>query len=247
MNNKELYESDEVVGKYATNSTRLRSLNNAEKLLIDRFDIKNKHVLVIGCGVGRVPANLLLYGNKVIGVDRSLRMIEEARKSFPNSKFTDLTFECHDAVDLSKIPDENFDVVLFPMNAIDYINPHKQRLKAIKEAARKVRRGGILALSSHNKLGYIFSPKINSKDRTLKNFFHNFYFDQEHVIGGGYIYKGNPAQVIREVIDTTSFSFMGFTCDSRNKIDRLFARDLRVAQFLFPYILYVFRKSDDVD
>lgn len=247
MNNKELYESDEVVGKYAANNTRLRSLNNAEKFFIDRFDIKNKHVLVIGCGVGRVPANLLLYGNRVVGIDRSSRMIEEARKSFPGSKLADLSFECLDALDLHTISDGSFDVVLFPMNAVDYINPHDQRLKAMKEAARKVRQGGLLALSSHNKLGYIFSPKINNKDRTLKNIFRDFYFDQEHVVGGGYIYKGNPAQVIKEVTNTTNFSFVGFTCDSRNKIDRLFAWNLKVAQFLFPYILYVFRKPESID
>lgn len=242
VDNKSLYESDEVVSKYAANTTRLRSLNNAEKFFIDRFDIKNKSILVIGSGAGRVPANLLLYGNRVHGIDRSEKLTAIASQNFPEGKFADLKFEMGDAIDLQGVSNESFDVVFFPMNTIDYINPYRLRIQAMQEAAKKVKPGGIVALSSHNKLGYVFSPKVHPKDRKIKNLFGNYYFDKEHVIGGGYIYKGNPTQVITEVVGATGFSFAGYTCDARNKFDRLFARKLKMAQFLFPYILYVFKK-----
>jgi len=240
--NKKLYESDEVVGKYAANTTRVRSLNNPEKELIDRFDVKNKDVLVLGSGAGRVPANLLLYGNRVLGIDRSERMIEVANKNYPNEKFKDLSFALADATDLHNIPDESYDVVIFPMNSIDYIDEYKMREKAILEAAKKLKKGGILALSSHNKLAYLLSPKVKWADRSLKSFSGDYRYVKESVVGGGYIFKGNPKFVIESIKNLTHFSFQDFICDTRGKIDKLFAKRLGLAQFYFPYILYVFKK-----
>ncbi len=241
--NKQLYESDEVVGKYAANTTRVRSLNNPEKELIDRFDVKNKTVLVLGSGAGRVPVNLLIYGNIVKGIDRSEKLNEIANQNFPNSKFTDLSFELGDATDLKNIPDESYDVVLFPMNSIDYIDSTQMREKAIVEAGKKVKKGGILAFSSHNKLAYIFSPKVPFKNRQFKNIFKPSHFIRENVLGGGYIFKGNPNFVINEALGLADLSFIGFICDSRNKLDKILAKRLSIAQFFFPYILYVFRKK----
>ena len=140
INNKKLYEQDEVVGKYSANTTRVRSLNNCEKEFIDRFDIKNKKVLVLGCGAGRVPVNLLIFGNQVVGVDRSEALLNFAIKTFPKNKFSDLDFILADMCDLSKIPDENFDTVIFPGNSIDYLQDYRLREIAIVEATKKLKK-----------------------------------------------------------------------------------------------------------
>ncbi len=243
IDNKELYETDEVVNKYAANSTRVRSLNIPEKILIDRFDIKNKNILVIGSGAGRVPVNLLIYGNKVKGLDRSKKLNTIANQNFPNSKFADLVFEEGDATDLSKIPDESYDVVFLPMNTIDYIDNYQMREKAIIEASKKVKKGGILTFSSHNKLAYLFSPKVQWRDRSLKSMTGDYRYTKESVVGGGFIFKGNPNFVINKTQLLTGFSLAGFICDTRNKLDKIFSRKLFLAQFFFPYILYVFRKN----
>lgn len=242
QNNTDLYESDEVVAKYAANTTRVRSLNNPEKYLIDRYDIKNKNVLVVGGGAGRVPANLLLYGNKVLSIDRSKKLTEAAKNNFPNSKFVDLEFHEGDASNLSSIPDASFDVVLFPMNSIDYIDSKEMRDKALREAVAKLKHGGLLAFSSHNKLGYFFSPKIRMNDRTLASFSGDYKFMQESVVGGGNIFKGNPDFIIRDTEKLTSTKYLGFLVDSRNKFERLLSRHLSTSKFYFPYILYIFRK-----
>ncbi len=242
QNNTDLYESDEVVAKYAANTTRVRSLNNPEKYLIDRYDIKNKNVLVVGGGAGRVPANLLLYGNKVLSIYRSKKLTEAAKNNFPNAKFTDLEFREGDASNLSSIPDASFDVVLFPMNSIDYIDTKEMRDKALREATAKLKSGGILAFSSHNKLGYFFSPKIRMNDRTLKSFVGDYRFTQESVIGGGNIFKGNPDFVIKDTEKLIGVKYLGFLVDSRNKLERFLSRHLCVSKFYFPYLLYIFKK-----
>ena len=242
MDNKNLYETDEVVAKYAANTTRVRSLNNPEKYLIDRYDIKNKNVLVLGGGAGRVPANLLLYGNKVLSIDRSKKLTEVAKNNFPNSKFADLEFREGDASNLSSIPDASFDVVLFPMNSIDYIDSKEMRDMALREAVAKLKHGGLLAFSSHNKLGYFFSPKIRMKDRTLKSFVGDYWFAKESVVGGGNIFKGNPDFIINDTKKLTSTRYLGFLVDSRNKVERFLSRNFSISKLFFPYILYVFQK-----
>lgn len=246
MNNSEnriLYESAEVIAKYAANTTRLRSLNNAEKFFIDRYDIKNKRVLVIGCGTGRVPANLLLYGNTVVGVDRSKGMLTAAQSAFPQSDFPRLSFIEAEATDLSCLPNTSFDVVLFAMNSIDYIETYELRECAIREVAQKIASKGILAFTSHNKIAYFLSPKIRNRDRTVHAFFDNYKYMQESVVGGGVIFKGNPKFIITETEKICGFEFLGYTCDARNKMDRVLMRHLSVAQFIFPYLLYVFKNK----
>jgi len=242
INNKELYELDEVVNKYAVNTTRSRSLNNPEKFLIDRFNIKNKDVLVLGSGAGRVPINLLIYGNRVKGIDRSVKLNNIANDNFPSSKFKDLSFELGDITDLNMIPDNHYDVVIFAMNTIDYVDSYNMREKAILEAYKKIKKGGLLALSSHNKLAYLFPYKINIKNLYYKSLFKSYYYARENVIGGGCIFKGNPKFLIKEIKKITDMSFEGFICDTRNKFDKLLSKKLLTAQFIFPYILYVFRK-----
>ncbi len=242
--NRELYETDEVVGKYTANTTRVRSLNNAEKIFIDRFDVKNKDVLVIGSGAGRVPANLLLYGNRVLGIDRSKKLTEAANRSFPQTKFTDLSFKEADAIDLSHIPNESFDVVFFAMNTLDYIDEYSLRERAIKEAASKVKKGGILAYSSHNNRAYLLSPKIQMKDRKLSSLFGKYDFIPESVVGGGVIFKGSPGFIVSSTKNLIGFAFAGYVFDLRTKLDKLFAKSMFFAKFYFPYIVYVFKKEN---
>lgn len=243
MSNKELYESEEVVNKFTANTTRLRSLNNPEKELIDRFDVKNKDVLVLGSGAGRVPVNLLLYGNRVKGIDRSEKLHKAANQNFSDLKPGYLTFELADMTDLGKTPDESYDIVIIPINSIDYIDKYELREKALLEAKKKLRKGGILAFSSHNKLAYMFSLKTKWKDRSFKSWWLPYHYASESAIGGGgYMFKGNPKYIIESVKKLTDLSFQGFICDKRSIFDKVLAKNLTIAQLWFPYILYVFKK-----
>lgn len=243
MNNRDLYESEEVLKKYGENNTRVRSLNNAEKAFIDRFAVKDKKVLVVGSGAGRVPANLLLFGNAVSAADRSRGMVELARKNFPSSIFPTLAFRQAEAEDLSAFPDDSFDVVFFPQNGIDYIETIEGRERALSEMARKVKSGGILAFSSHNKAGYLFSPRIPFRHHSFASWFRPYGFVPEHVVGGGRIFKGNPEYVIRRTGAVTGMRCIGYTCDIRSRISSFLSKNLHLAKYFFPYILYIFKKA----
>jgi SAM-dependent methyltransferase len=244
-NNIKLYETKEVIEKYAINTTRVRCLNESEKLFIDKFDIKNKKVLVLGSGAGRVPVNLLLFGNEVLGIELSKQLNEVANSIFPKENFRSLTLEQGDATNLSSIPDGSFDVVFFPQNGLDLVCPREQRQKAILEMAKKVKAGGLLAFSSHNKLAYKYSYKVRTKNKVFENFFQPSICSKEKVVGGGILIRSNPKFIIDETKKLTSFKFIGFTVDARNRLDRLLMKNFPVSQLVFPYLLYVFKKHGD--
>src|SRR4051794_4016024 len=68
--------------------------------LIARFHLAgNEHILDVGCGDGKVTAELseaVLQG-AVTGIDASASMIEFAAAAFPVRKFPNLRFEVMDA------------------------------------------------------------------------------------------------------------------------------------------------------
>jgi SAM-dependent methyltransferase len=189
--NIRLYEEPETVNKYTSYSTRVRQLNNAEKAFIDRFKIHNKRIIVAGSGGGRVPANLLLFGNEVTGIELSENLNQKANENFPKENFKNLTLIHGDATDLSKFSNQGYDLAFFPQNGIDLISDIKKREKAIHELSLKVKPGGILAFSSHNSLS-AFSYKNLSGKRNLTGVFKPYYFAKEKITGGGTLFKGKP-------------------------------------------------------
>jgi SAM-dependent methyltransferase len=148
-----------------------------------------------------------------------------------------------DAGNLQEIPDGAFDVVFFPLNAIDYTDTYQERERNILEAGKKLRKGGLFAFTSHNKMAYAFSPKVSWKDRSLRSFTQPYTFARESAVGGGVLFKGNPSFIIADTERMTGYRFAGFVCDTRNKWDRFLARKQVTAQLVFPYVLYVFRKG----
>ncbi len=242
MTNEELYQSQKVVEKYAANTTRLRVLNDSEKFVIDTFDVKNKKVLILGSGAGRVPANLLIFGNTVVGIELSEPLYQASLKNFPKEKFPDLDIRHGDARNLEKLENESFDVVWFPQNGLDYVPNYEQRQQVLQEMKKKVKTGGLVIFSSHSKQAYIYSPKVSFKNKCFKNFRGTYYYAPENIVGGGNIFKGDPDFVIQETQKNTGLKWIGFTCDARNKLDRFLMRKFKIAKYVFPYIQYIFKK-----
>ncbi len=98
----------------------------------------NERVLDIGCGDGKVTAEISrhLPEGKVTGVDNSPEMIRFAFDHFPRTEYRNLTFVRMDARELSFL--EEFDVV-FSNAALHWIPDHKPVLTGI---ARSLHPGG---------------------------------------------------------------------------------------------------------
>jgi trans-aconitate 2-methyltransferase len=101
------------------------------KELIAKLELSgNERVLDIGCGDGKVTAEIAsnLPGGKITGVDSSPEMIRFARDHFPLSEYRNLSFILGDARALPF--SEEFDVV-FSNAALHWIPDHKPFLAGI--------------------------------------------------------------------------------------------------------------------
>jgi trans-aconitate 2-methyltransferase len=107
--------------------------------LIAKLDLAgDEHVLDVGCGDGKVTAELveLLPRGAIVGVDSSPEMIGFARQAFPPERYPRLRFELMDARDLHF--QEEFDVV-FSNATLHWVIDHRPVLAGL---ARTLVHGG---------------------------------------------------------------------------------------------------------
>jgi ubiquinone/menaquinone biosynthesis C-methylase UbiE len=124
---------------------RLESLTNCEQLLFDKYLRPGMAILDLGVGGGRTTSYLSSIASRYVGLDYSSEMIRVCRHKFP-----DLEFICCDADDLSSVPDQTFDAVVFSFNGLDCLLPESKRMRCLAECHRVLRNRGVLIFSSHN-------------------------------------------------------------------------------------------------
>jgi trans-aconitate methyltransferase len=144
--------------------------------LIPKLNLQgNESLLDIGCGNGKVSALLstyLPYG-EVVGVDSSPEMILQARRSYPQIRYPNLTFLKMDARELTF--DGRFDVA-FSIDTLHWIIEHELVLKGVYQS-----------LDNNGRLLFQMAGKGNAQDvlavlqemiseDSCKPYFKNFTF-----------------------------------------------------------------------
>jgi trans-aconitate methyltransferase len=106
-----------------------------------------EHVLDVGCGDGKVSAELaqIVPRGSVVGVDASPQMVEFARAIFPRSEFPNLEFHVMDARQIRFA--RQFDLV-FSNAVLHWVDDHRAFLRG---AAAHLRSGGRLMVSCGGK------------------------------------------------------------------------------------------------
>jgi SAM-dependent methyltransferase len=106
--------------------------------------ISGRDVLDIGVGAGRTAGYLAPLARRYEAVDYSPVMVGYMKKAMPEISVRQANFR-----DLGIFEDRSFDFVFATDNVIDALS-HADRLSALSESSRVLRRGGVLAFSSHN-------------------------------------------------------------------------------------------------
>ncbi|NOY49296.1 MAG: class I SAM-dependent methyltransferase [Chlorobi bacterium] len=147
MNNyySDLLNSNKLQKCYELAPPRVKQFLRAEIEFVLNEIKQTDAVLDLGCGFGRVTAELMKKAGKVVGIDISGESIELARKIIGDEKRCRL--HTMDAAEL-KFPDNSFDVVICVQNGISAFKTDP--LQLMKESIRVARKGGTLLFSSYS-------------------------------------------------------------------------------------------------
>jgi SAM-dependent methyltransferase len=105
-------------------------------------DVAAKDVLELGCGGAQWSIALARRGARVVGVDNSARQLEHAEQLVARAG-VDVTLVHATAEDVP-LAAGSFDIVLSDHGALSWGEPHR----VVPEAARVLRSGGVLVLTS---------------------------------------------------------------------------------------------------
>ena len=113
--------------------------------MMDRLIPENATILDIGGGPGHYSVYYAKKGHQVTLLDLSPENVRFAKKK-AHQYGVRFTAMCGDAMDLSRFSDNTFDVV-FLMGPMYHIMSEKNRIRALTEARRVLKNGGLLFTS----------------------------------------------------------------------------------------------------
>jgi ubiquinone/menaquinone biosynthesis C-methylase UbiE/ADP-ribose pyrophosphatase YjhB (NUDIX family) len=106
-------------------------------------DVRGKRAIVLGCGGGQDVVALSKMGAVAAGMDQSPVQIEYAKKYAARHDAENASFVEGDVEDLSRFDDESFDLAV-SIHVLDYVEGIE---RALAEAARVLKSGGVLAIA----------------------------------------------------------------------------------------------------
>jgi SAM-dependent methyltransferase len=119
----------------------------SERLLIEKWFDRDKAVLDLGCGAGRVVLGLWEMGfRRLWAADLSEGMVKQACE-ISEYLGADIAFQQEDATDM-RFETEFFSSVVFGFNGLMQIPYRKNRQKALEEIWRITKPGGILIFTT---------------------------------------------------------------------------------------------------
>jgi SAM-dependent methyltransferase len=142
--NKSVFGREEFE-KWADQESANPGLDADEAYLVGRFFKVDGLTLEAGTGGGRVALALLAAGfNRIEAFDFIPGYIDHARQRDPSGR---INFEVMDAVDL-RYAANSVDQAIYSAAMINSIEDHAQRLRAMQEAHRVLKPGGVAIFSS---------------------------------------------------------------------------------------------------
>lgn len=146
---------------------------------INKFvDFKEKKVLEIGCGTGRLTYQFSDKTRKVVAIDPDTERINQAMKEFPENMGSKLEFHNKSGKNLSFIND-SFDIVLFSYS-LCCMDSLETMQASLDEAQQRLKPEGFIVILLDS-LQYPFKRGIIKYLITRKNSHLIYDYDEEEI------------------------------------------------------------------
>jgi len=150
--------ADTYLAEYKANVKDEYYINTNLRPMVQWVDLKDKHILDMGCGNGRFTKLLSQYSKAVIGIDFAKKMIEN--RIYPRCYHADMTNMNYYS--------EVFDVI----TAIGSMEYHDDVNLVFKEAYRLLQPGGYFIFNVHKDVAHIKLYRWITNKKYLK---YNLY------------------------------------------------------------------------
>ncbi|HEY7802630.1 MAG TPA: methyltransferase domain-containing protein [Dehalococcoidia bacterium] len=131
-------------------------------------DVSGKRGIILGSGTGHDVVALASMGARAVGVDIVPEQVECGRRLAADRGVENASFAVADLVDLSRFDDASFDLAV-SIHALDFVEDAD---RALREAARVLRHGGVLALAVLHPWNQMFTP--DPPYRTMRPYWSPF-------------------------------------------------------------------------
>ncbi|PIU01817.1 hypothetical protein COT68_01200 [bacterium (Candidatus Torokbacteria) CG09_land_8_20_14_0_10_42_11] len=140
---KLILKTREYYEKHGENFAISRSRDWPLFLALLQYIKKGDKVLDLGCGSGRFYAPVMQKGANYLGVDRSKKLLHQARAIYPDAKFRH-----GDILDLKLLP-ASFDVIAL-IAVLHHLPSRVMRDQALQNVKRVLKPGGLILLTNWN-------------------------------------------------------------------------------------------------
>lgn len=149
--------------------------NSAYLIFLKKHLRKNKKILDLACGYGRLTFPLVKLGYNIEGIDLAPNFIRDAKK-LAKQKGMNIKFRTGNML---KLPynDNSFDSIICMWSSFNHILSKKDQIKALNEMFRTLKKEGfaIIDMPNHKiiKGKHLVKDKISGFENT--DFIHNRY------------------------------------------------------------------------
>ncbi|GEM_PF-2950065 len=121
------------------------------KTIITETDLKNKNVLEVGCGTGRLTLELAKYCKEVIAIDHNEIAIEYCKEKYHNQK--NITFLHKDIENLKNFNDTDFEIIITSWIGLHHAKDQEKIIENIYKLLKKD--GTLLIIEAYPDSEYI--------------------------------------------------------------------------------------------
>ena len=141
------FNSDPVVAHYEAATQKIGLWKSEERIFQQIYNLEDS-ILELGCGVGRISFGLHELGYKhLLATDYAKNMIQRARDLSKKLGYP-VPFRVCDAIHL-EFEDSIFEGVIFGFNGLMQIPKESNRIHALKEIYRVLKKDGLFVFTSH--------------------------------------------------------------------------------------------------